>query len=160
MPVPELRIRLEVSPDLDAALRALRDPRPAQARFLRAAGREVQAVARSRFLRGPRPQNLGVRTGSLLRSITVDESGLPHVVEVGTPLVYGPPHEFGATIRPRAARALVFRVGPRAHLGRGEVRTARQVTLPARSFIGPALEVVEPRLEQLLADELEREVLG
>jgi phage gpG-like protein len=51
-------------------------------------------------------------------------------VEVGTNVIYAAVHQFGATIRPKKAEALVFRVGnpPR-------VVKARSVTIPARPVL-------------------------
>jgi phage gpG-like protein len=148
-----VNITVTVSPDLVRALNALRDPEPIFRRYLPAAARVIQSTARDRYLRGPRPGKLGVRTGSLLRSIGIDQSDIPRSVTVGTPLIYGPVHEFGATIRARGTGRMIFRVGD---TGRGEFRSAKQVRLPARPFLGPSLEDnVEP-LESLLFDEVKR----
>jgi phage virion morphogenesis protein len=51
-------------------------------------------------------------------------------VEVGTNVIYAGPHQFGATIVPKKAKALRFR------LPGGGFVTARKVTLPARPFLG------------------------
>ncbi len=50
-------------------------------------------------------------------------------VTVGTNKVYAAPHQFGAVIRPKNAARLVFPLGGRAVF-------ARQVTIPARPFLG------------------------
>ena len=63
-------------------------------------------------------------------------------VEVGSNLVYAAVHQFGATIRPRAAKVLMFR----GH-------AAKQVTVPARPYLGLSgedrSEIVERTLEWL-----------
>jgi phage virion morphogenesis protein len=66
--------------------------------------------------------------GGLLGSITAQLSG-SHRLEVGTNKIYGAVHQFGATIRPRSAEALVFRLG-------GRLIRAKQVTIPARPYLG------------------------
>lgn len=74
--------------------------------------------------------------GMLQRSITSHVSGSR--VVVGSNLVYAAVHQFGATIRPRSAKALVFRLGmtgPRGGRSSGIVR-ASAVTIPARPYLG------------------------
>lgn len=60
-------------------------------------------------------------------------------VEVGTNVVYAASHQFGATISPKAGEFLTFKVA-------GQWARKRQVTIPARPFLG-------------LDDDDEREVL-
>lgn len=69
------------------------------------------------------------KSGRLAQSIThqADASG----VEWGTDVVYAGVHQFGATIKPVDAAALRFKL-PGA-LG---WRSAKSVTIPARSFLG------------------------
>jgi phage virion morphogenesis protein len=66
-------------------------------------------------------------TGRLQRSITSapDAQG----VTVGTSLRYAPVHQFGATIRPKKAKRLVF-PGPG-----GQLIFAKKVVVPARPFL-------------------------
>lgn len=66
-------------------------------------------------------------SGGLMGSITRDVQG--YEVAVGTAKVYGAIHQFGGIIRPRQARRLAFRLG-------GRLVLARQVTIPARPFLG------------------------
>lgn len=65
--------------------------------------------------RGPAvPGRLTSRTGALRRSIALNREPLPGAVETGTPLLYGPPHEFGSSRmpqRPFLAPALAAEVG-------------------------------------------------
>lgn len=67
--------------------------------------------------------------GGLQGSITFQVSGTS--IEVGTNKVYGAVHQFGATIVPKQAKALVFRMGS----GGGLVH-AKKVTIPARPYLG------------------------
>lgn len=50
-------------------------------------------------------------------------------VRVGTNVIYAAPHQFGATIRPKSASHLWFRIG-------GALIKALSVTLPPRPFLG------------------------
>lgn len=70
----------------------------------------------------------------LQRSVTYQEHGA--TLLIGSNRVYAGVHQFGATIRPVRAKALVFRmggVGPRG--GPGYVRV-QSVTIPARPYLG------------------------
>lgn len=75
---------------------------------------------------GPTLQQQG-DSGGLKGSITFATEG--NRVIVGSNKVYAAVHQFGATIRPKNARALVFRLGSR-------VIHARSVTIPARPYLG------------------------
>lgn len=63
----------------------------------------------------------------LMRSITY-VAGAAHVA-VGSNRVYAAVHQFGGTIRPKAAKALVFRMG-------SNIVRARSVAIPARPYLG------------------------
>jgi phage virion morphogenesis protein len=69
-----------------------------------------------------------IQKAHLLRSIThtADNNG----TSWGTNLIYAPVHQWGAVIKPKGAGALRFRVP-----GGGFV-TVRQVSIPARPFVG------------------------
>ncbi|WP_377066988.1 phage virion morphogenesis protein [Roseovarius ramblicola] len=54
----------------------------------------------------------------------------PRAVEIGSSLDYAATHQFGATIKPRDAKALAFR------LPGGQFVTVGQVEIPARPFLG------------------------
>lgn len=74
----------------------------------------------------------------------------PQSVEVGTNVRYAAVHQFGATIRAKTAKGLVFRIGGVRSGGRrnargvltgsrlsgGGWRRMQQVTIPARPFLG------------------------
>lgn len=62
---------------------------------LRESMASVLEEARTSELSGPRPRELDQVTGELFRSLSMDESGLPTGIVGGTPLVFGPVHEFG-----------------------------------------------------------------
>jgi phage virion morphogenesis protein len=67
-------------------------------------------------------------TGRLNRSITANAT--QQYVDIGTNVQYGPVHQFGATIKPKKAKRLVF-----ANKARGGLVFAKQVTIPARPFL-------------------------
>lgn len=96
-------------------------------------GQKWQALnpAYAAIKRGP-----GILRASLMlqRSVTFSASGSQ--VTIGTNRIYAGVHQFGATIKPVRAKALVFRmggVGPRG--GAGIVRV-KSVTIPARPYLG------------------------
>ncbi len=68
-----------------------------------------------------------IDTSRLLQSITY-EAGDAHV-EVGTNVIYAAVHQFGAVIRPVAAKALRFVIG-------GREVFAQAAAIPARPFLG------------------------
>ena len=75
-------------------------------------------------------------TGRLRRSFSVRATG-PWGFTIGTNVRYAAPHQFGATIVPKKARALRFRLAGgrgRRKGGKGRWVTAARVTLPARPF--------------------------
>jgi phage virion morphogenesis protein len=65
--------------------------------------------------------------GGLLGSITAQIGG--GTLRIGTNKIYGAIHQFGGIIVPRQYPALVFKINGRLHW-------ARQVTIPARPFLG------------------------
>ena len=127
MPV-SVDVKMKVPKSLLRTLRKLQKPEPIMKRFLTRVGIKVQSIARKDFLRGPRPRVLGIVSGDLARSITVDKSGLPDSIEVGSRLVYAPVHEFG--------------------LPRKGIR--------ARPFISTALDKATPEFAGMLRKEIER----
>ncbi len=77
----------------------------------------------------PLPHKLTSRRGGsgLVGSIKVDRKPLPFAIEVGTDLDYGPVHEFG--------------------LG----------NYPERPFMAPALDAIEPRIDDIIIKHWKRE---
>ena len=121
----------------------------------------VQDAAKQNVARG-HPENLRIGSGILRASLT-------HIVEpgamrarVGTPLVYGPIHEFGGEIKPKNKPWLVFFVPSKwaqaqtrtnkagrevnrftpnqiKQKGMGYWVRTKKVTIPKRPYLGPAL---------------------
>ena len=88
--------------------------------------------------RGPGILRESGMRGGLQGSITFDVSGAE--LAVGTNRIYGAIHQFGGTIRPRRGPYLVFRLA-------GALVRARQVTIPARPYLGIGEEDEETVLE-------------
>jgi phage gpG-like protein len=75
-------------------------------------------------------------TGRLRRSFSVQAAG-PWGFTIGTNVRYAAPHQFGATITPKRARYLRFRLAGgrgRRKGGKGRWVTATRVDLPVRPF--------------------------
>ena len=122
-------------------------------------GNDLAEMARLRFVMGESPygeaweplktrQGQPLRdTGRLMNSITHDEGG--DYIEVGTNVKYAAVHQFGATIRPKRRKFLVFK--PK---GASNPIFAREVTIPARPFLptgdlpGDWLDVIISRVNE------------
>jgi phage gpG-like protein len=96
--------------------------------------KDAERISKQEFLSGPRPDRLGVRTGTLRRSVKgTMQSGNPIVgILSAGPLPYAAIHEFGG----KAGRGL-------------------RVTMRARPYLKPALKAIIPylknRINQLFA---------
>lgn len=132
--------------------------------MLEAIGKLVADSTRRRFETGRGPD--GVVWQPSYRAIeqggrTLADSGrlrdsITHAIEgnsvlIGTNVVYGAVHQFGATIEAKAAPYLRFQVG-------GRWASKKRVTLPERPFLGfddddrrDVLEVLEDYLQGLVA---------
>lgn len=88
----------------------------------------AEAQAKLRF---NTPDNLRVRTGHLRRSIGSGASG--NTGWVGTNVFYGEVNELGKTIRPKKGKYLKFQI-------QGQWKTVKEVVIPPRPFIRPAVE--------------------
>ena len=79
--------------------------------------------------------DLYVRTGRLRGSINaeVEEKKGEIVGRVGTNVVYGPVHEFGATIFAKRYPFMLFKID-------GRTVAARKVVIPKRPWLSPAME--------------------
>lgn len=78
---------------------------------------------------------------------SIDYAATPTRVMVGSNLPYARIHQYGGTIRPKKAKALRFR-GPG-----GEMIMAKQVTIPARPYLGVSeadMEEVKGTMEDFL----------
>jgi phage virion morphogenesis protein len=91
-----------------------------------------------------------VDTARLVGSITHEATDTG--VAVGTNVIYAAIHQLGGTIRPKSGNALVFNLG-------GRTIFARQVTIPARPFLGldrdDEIEIEAIAGEWLLGEEQE-----
>lgn len=66
-------------------------------------------------------------TGRLRDSVTRKVTG--RQIDVGTNVIYAATHQFGATIRPKTAKGLAFRIG-------SDFVVTQKVEIPARPFLG------------------------
>jgi phage virion morphogenesis protein len=96
-------------------------------------------------------------SGELLGSIVYQLAGDGAGVEVGTDRLHARVHQFGATILPKNANALVFSLG-------GKTVHLADVTIPARPFLGVSetdktaiLEILSDFLDEASGGELEKE---
>lgn len=90
-----------------------------------------------------------VESGRLIGSLTRRVDG-PQLL-VGTNVLYAAIHQFGGVIRPKSGSRLRFRIGRREVF-------ARQVTVPARPFLGISpqdredmIETIEAHIRRVLA---------
>ncbi len=107
---------------------------------------------------------LHIRGGTLIDSVAIEQTK-PEEALVGTALVYGPVHEFGAIIKAKTAKVLAWVVGirrPRSAQGwraaraAGKARYAKQVTIPKRPWLGPAFESAVPKIRKFVAGRIEK----
>lgn len=84
-------------------------------------------------------------TGRLRRSFSVQNVS-PRGFAIGTNVIYAATHQFGATIRPKRARFLRFRLAG----GQGPLVFAKEVRIPPRPFLptGPDLGEYGPRMAE------------
>lgn len=94
-------------------------------------------------------QGSGMR-GGLMGTIVWQING--NQLIIGTNKIYGAVHQLGATIRPRTADALVFRMG-------GRLIHAKKVTIPARPYLGVSSDDQMAVLD-LVEDIVEAEMNG
>ncbi|MHB1305353.1 MAG: phage virion morphogenesis protein [Acidiphilium sp.] len=78
-------------------------------------------------IRNPKP--ILVQSGALRDSIHAEVG--TSFVRVGSSMIYAGVHQFGATIRPQTAKALVFRLGAGS-----EIVRVQSVRIPARPYLG------------------------
>jgi phage gpG-like protein len=111
-------------------------------RMLELSGQQVLTRSTEDYLSGPRPKKLGRVSGDLARSVNYRIKG--NRVTIGSNLIYARTHEYGATIRPKRAKALVFK------LLDGNWASAHSVTIPARPFLRPALRDARPAVVNIV----------
>lgn len=129
-----LRLLAEAGGDLAPALRSIGAAivKNTQARFEAETGPTGVPWKKSRraATQGGKTLQDSRRLYASLTSRVVDRRTL----EVGTNVAYAAVHQFGATIRPKTKKRLVFRIPG------GGFRTAASVTIPARPFLGFTFE--------------------
>ena len=103
---------------------------------MRKAMRFAEGESKKRF---DTPGNLQVQTGTLRRSISsiVEEQHDRIMGSIFTNVIYGPPHELGLVMRTRAGS--VYK-------------------MPLRPFLRPAIEENINKLEDIILNELEKEL--
>jgi phage gpG-like protein len=80
----------------------------------------------------------GVKTGTLRRSIQVDNSDISNLrVRVGTNIKYARIQEYGGVIKSKIGKLLHFKIGDMWH-------TVKSVILPPRPYIRPAIMKAKP----------------
>jgi phage gpG-like protein len=118
----------------------------------------VTRTAQKDYLSGPRPQRLGVVTNRLRGSLSEGASELVFRLDqqptrltgtVGTNVIYAPVHEYGAIITAVSAKYLTFRLRPDQRKPNDSGwRRRRQVSIPKRPFLNPALHDREPDIRE------------
>ncbi len=158
------RIDLIGDREVKAALKHIARELPAKIRRITFdAATEVKKEARANL------QNrvLHKRGGTLHNSVAVVQTK-PDEALVGTRLVYGPVHEFGAVIKPKRSRFLWWvatgrrprsKQGWQAARRAGRARWAKQVTIPARPWLGPAFDASIPAIRSSVAGNINK-ILG
>jgi phage gpG-like protein len=113
-------------------------------------GGGAKAVSRGRGVQiKPHPTRLTSRTGTLRRSISINQQRVPAWIDIGTDLKYGAVHELGfkgnvfiSGHYREITQAFGRRIKPTEVAVRSHVRS---VNIPKRPFLKPALEEVEDR---------------
>jgi len=140
----------------------------------------VEARAKKIVYQG-HPEHLKSGTGHLRQSLTHELQPSNLLAYVGTNVKYAAIHEFGGEIKPQGHPFLAIPVGdmkgsPRDHeelrfqpTAKGGVLLdkadklqyvlRRSVTIPARPYIGPALQEEGPKIKQAIENALLREIM-
>ncbi len=142
-------IKLNLSEKSRKMIRKMPDlVKPALYKGMRKAMILASGTARSPYLSG---KALKRRTGRLRNSITHDVriQGDKVIGTIGTNVVYGRIHELGGVIRPKVKQLLRF------HIPGVGWRSAKEVTIPARPFLRPALEDNLGEIKKILAKRIE-----
>lgn len=95
------------------------------------------------------PRHLKVRSGYLRRSITsdVNTSGRTIVGSLGSHVIYAAIHELGGIIRARSSQYLKFQI-------EGEWKTAKQVVIPDRPYLRPAIVDNLDKIRTIIREEM------
>lgn len=96
---------------------------------------------------------LHARTGNLRRSITsgINIKGSSIVGWLGSNVIYARIHEMGGIIRPRTKKYLRFQI-------EGFWKTVKQVIIPTRPFLSPAIEENISEIKNLIRDSIIKEI--
>lgn len=112
-------------------------------------GLELAQYIKTQELSGQVLQN---RTGTLRRSITMTPFRSSGQVTVGTNVLYAKVHEFGAVIKAKNVPYLKFQTPD------GAWHMKKQVLVPARPFLRPALIRNRGKIQEALAKAVSRAV--
>ena len=142
-------IRLRLRDELSPALQRLARECPhaldmAAVRIATVVQREAKINVKQKL------NTTGKSTGNPGRGITVIGRPGTGSAQVGPQAIYGAIHEFGGVIRPVRAKALAFT------LPDGTFVLTQKVTMPARPYLGPAVEAARPQATGIVEDELRR----
>jgi HK97 gp10 family phage protein len=106
------------------------------------------------FAEGEAKKNAPKQTRTLARSInaeiipTFDRTIL---VGIGTNIIYARIHELGGTIKAKKGQYLKFFI-------KGKFIQVKQVTIPARPYLTPAIEDNVTEIEKIIGEELRRQI--
>lgn len=108
---------------------------------------------------------LKVVIGTLKGSVTTRVDATRGEAIVGTNKVYGPVHEYGATIRPKTAKALRFPAAQRGQRVNPDTWTggwvfAKKVTIPPRPWLGTAFASSRAYIIEQFRAAIERTLQG
>lgn len=128
---------------------------------MKASSAELEALVKSKYLRGPRPFRLGIKSGRLISSIynRVSRMSRGFYMQVGTNVKYGAYWEDGFTRR----------IGAGAHGGPRTKMTANQLAdyfakhppgtqKYKRPFLRPALNEIAPKVGLRLREAVQEEI--
>ncbi len=143
-----IRIDIEGTEELEQKLKAL--SQAAATRIAKDAVDEGAAVIVFNAQKNARDVFSDRQRGQLRNSIQSESktTGTGAEAEIGPHVIYGRIQELGGTIRPIHGQYLKFQID-------GQWRQARQVTIPARPYLRPA---VEEHIDQI--SEVMREVVA
>ena len=146
-----MKLEIKLTPASKKMLRQLhRDFRQSFIKGLKKAMLFAESKAKKSFGDEGKP---GVKTGYLRRTI---RSGVKVTSDnaigfLSANTVYAAIHEFGGIIRPRHADYLKFQIG-------GQWRKVRQVTMPDRPYLRPAIEDNINKIEDIIKDTIINQV--
>lgn len=160
-------VKVEIRGDRELKIYLDNVPKRLRTQMIGALGKSVRLLERGVKTKLSN-QVLNVRTGALRRSITTEIHEQDMVGRVGTNLIYAPVHEFGATIHPKTAPYLWFKlqIASRIMSKRGGflkkpkgiytwIRT-KEVTIPARPYMKPTFDEKVAAIQRIFELAVER----